>query len=78
MREGDAITHHYDPLIAKVIVHAHDRPAAIAKMLATLETVAIEGVETNLAFLRKALAHAAFGSGRVRTNLVEAHRAELL
>ncbi len=78
VREGEQITHYYDPMIAKIVVHGEDRPRAISKMLSTLAAVQVEGVETNLAFLRNTLAHPEFQSGRVRTNLIEKHRAELV
>jgi 3-methylcrotonyl-CoA carboxylase alpha subunit len=78
IREGERITHYYDPMIAKIVVHGEDRPHAVSRMLSTLDVIEIEGIETNLAFLRNTLAHAAFQSGRVRTNLIEKHRAELV
>jgi 3-methylcrotonyl-CoA carboxylase alpha subunit len=78
VREGDRITHYYDPLIAKIVVRGDDRRHAISTMLSTLASIRIEGVETNRAFLRATLAHEAFQSGRVRTNLVEHYRAELV
>jgi 3-methylcrotonyl-CoA carboxylase alpha subunit len=78
VREGDTITPFYDPLIAKLIVHAPDRTAAIARMLDVLHAVEIAGVETNVAFLRRVVAHPAFGDGRVSTSFIEDHRAELI
>jgi 3-methylcrotonyl-CoA carboxylase alpha subunit len=78
VRQGDRITHFYDPMIAKVIAHGADREAAIARLLAALEEVEIEGVETNLAFLKRTLAHPAFRAGRIDTGFVDAYRSELL
>jgi acetyl/propionyl-CoA carboxylase alpha subunit len=78
VREGDAVTHYYDPMIAKVVVHGADRGAALATMLSTLEAIEIEGVETNLRFLRRTLQHEAFRAGRLRTDLIERHSRELL
>ena len=78
VREGDRITHFYDPMIAKIIVHGRDRQSAIERMLSALDATQIGGIETNIAFLRKSLAHAAFRSGEVRTNFLDRHRAELL
>ena len=78
IREGERITHYYDPMIAKIVVHGEDRPHAVSRMLSTLDAIEIEGIETNLAFLRNTLAHSAFQSGRVRTNFIEKHRAELV
>jgi 3-methylcrotonyl-CoA carboxylase alpha subunit len=78
VRAGDRVTHFYDPMIAKVIVLDADRSAAIERMLATLGAIAIEGVDTNLAFLRKVLAHAAFRAGDVRTAFVDRFKKDLL
>ncbi len=78
VREGDRITHHYDPMIAKLIAHGADRASAIERMLAALSAVAIEGVETNVAFLKRTIAHDAFRAGDVRTDFVERHKAELI
>ncbi len=78
VREGDAVSHFYDPMIAKVISRGPDRAAAIARMQAALADFAIEGVETNLPFLQRALAHPAFAAGKITTAFIDRHRAELL
>ena len=78
MRAGDRITHFYDPMIAKLIVHGADRDDAIKCMLGTLAGMSIEGVETNLAFLRKVLGHPAFRAGEVRTGFVDRYKKDLL
>jgi acetyl-CoA carboxylase biotin carboxylase subunit len=68
---GDEISLHYDPLIAKIIVHAADRPSAIRKMQASLnETVAL-GLPTNWRFLQDVLAHPDFQEGLAHTAWVE-------
>jgi acetyl/propionyl-CoA carboxylase alpha subunit len=69
---GDEITIHYDPLIAKLIVHAEDRPAAIRKMRAALRETVLLGVITNWQFLQDVLAHPDFAAGRVHTTWIEA------
>jgi 3-methylcrotonyl-CoA carboxylase alpha subunit len=78
VREGDLITPHYDPMIAKVIAHGADREAAIARLADALGAVAIEGIHSNVPFLRACLAHPAFRAGDVHTGFVEAHRTALL
>ncbi len=78
VRAGDRVTHFYDPMIAKVIVLDADRGAAIERMLATLDAIAIEGIDTNLAFLKKVLSHAAFRAGDVRTGFVDRFKKDLL
>ena len=54
-REGDRITPFYDPMIAKVIVRGDDRKDAIERMLSALGEISVEGVSTNLTFLKQML-----------------------
>jgi len=78
VRAGDAITHWYDPMIAKVIAHGATREAAIDRLLEALSAIVVEGVETNLAFLRRVIGHPAFRAGAVHTGFIDEHRAALL
>jgi 3-methylcrotonyl-CoA carboxylase alpha subunit len=77
VREGDTVTAFYDSLLAKIIVHREDRPAAIAAMRAALAAITIEGIVTNLGFLRRLLDHPAFIAGATTTGFIEMHRATL-
>ncbi len=65
------MSHYYDPLLAKLIVHAEDRPAAIRRMQAALREYVVHGVITNIDFLQDILAHPDFQSGSVSTTWVE-------
>ena len=76
-RNGDTITFHYDPMIAKLVCRGPDRDGAIQTSLAALETFQVEGVTTNIEFLKKTLAHEAFRAGDVHTGFVDAHKADL-
>ncbi|MEO6269653.1 MAG: biotin carboxylase N-terminal domain-containing protein [Lautropia sp.] len=78
VRQGDRITHYYDPMIAKLIVHASTRSEAIQRMLKALASVEIEGVETNLAFLRRTVDHRSFRAGDVGTAFVHRHASDLV
>jgi 3-methylcrotonyl-CoA carboxylase alpha subunit len=78
VRAGDRITHFYDPMIAKLIVHGADRAFAIARMQEVLAATVIEGVDTNLPFLLKVLGHPAFRAGDVRTGFIDRYKADLL
>ncbi|MCU0513126.1 MAG: ATP-grasp domain-containing protein [Anaerolineae bacterium] len=78
VQAGDAITLHYDPLIAKIIVHAPDRPAAIARMQQALAETVLLGPLHNRDFLQAVLAHPEFAAGRVDTSFVDTRLAELL
>jgi acetyl/propionyl-CoA carboxylase alpha subunit len=65
------VTHFYDPLLAKLIVHAEDRPAAIQRMQAALKEFIVHGVVTNIDFLQAVLRHPDFTRGKVSTRWVE-------
>ena len=71
VREGDTITPHYDPMIAKVIVHDRTRAAALAKLQTALGGTRIAGTVTNVAFLRALAADPDFAAGDVDTGLIE-------
>jgi 3-methylcrotonyl-CoA carboxylase alpha subunit len=77
-RQGDVITPYYDPMIAKLIVHAIDRPSAIDKMAAALDETNIEGIAANVAFLGRVVKHPAFRHGETTTDFVDRYKAELL
>ncbi|MEW6122794.1 MAG: urea carboxylase [Pseudomonadota bacterium] len=64
---GTEVTAFYDPMLAKVIVSAPDRPAAIAALQAALEGSALSGIETNLAYLKAIAGSDLFASGKVAT-----------
>jgi acetyl-CoA carboxylase biotin carboxylase subunit len=69
--KGDEVSHYYDPLLAKLIVHAEDRKTAIQKMQAALRDFVVHGVVTNIDLMQNILAHADFAQGRVTTRWVE-------
>jgi 3-methylcrotonyl-CoA carboxylase alpha subunit len=75
VREGDAITPHYDPMIAKLIVWGEDRAQALARLDAALARTHILGVHTNVAFLRRIVATPSFASADLDTALIERERA---
>ncbi len=68
--EGGQVTPFYDPLLAKVIVHAPDRRQALARLDEALAEFAIEGVKTNIPALRAVLASPEFVSGEIDTGLL--------
>ncbi|MCI0608910.1 MAG: acetyl-CoA carboxylase biotin carboxylase subunit [Anaerolineae bacterium] len=68
---GDEVTHFYDPLLAKLIVHAEDRKTAIQRMQAALREFVVHGVVTNIDFMQSVLAHEDFANGKVSTRWVE-------
>jgi len=78
VREGDQITIHYDPMVAKVICHGRDRGEAIAKIRDTLGATRLEGLDSNLEFLQRTLAHQAFAAGDIHTGFIDEHKATLV
>jgi acetyl-CoA carboxylase, biotin carboxylase subunit len=65
---GARIPPFYDSLMAKIIVHAADRPSALERMRQVLSATRIEGVATNLAFHQEVLADPEFEQGGVDTS----------
>ena len=61
----------YDSLLAKLIVHAENRPAALARMRRALDEFVVEGIQTNLDFFRRLLANPDYVAGKMDTHLVE-------
>jgi len=78
VREGDAVTPFYDPMIAKVIAHDATRAGAAAKLADALSRAEIAGVRTNNAFLIRALRNKAFVDGDVDTGFIDRHLSELV
>ncbi len=74
---GDAISVHYDPMIAKVIATGCDRAEALATLRGRLDRTVIVGVASNLPLLRSIAAHPRFASGDVDTGFVDRELAAL-
>ncbi|MGH8130349.1 MAG: biotin/lipoyl-containing protein, partial [Steroidobacteraceae bacterium] len=75
--DGDTITVHYDPMIAKVVSSGRDRAAALARLKHQLDRTAIFGVASNLPLLRAIAAHPDFAAGNVDTGFVDRELAAL-
>jgi 3-methylcrotonyl-CoA carboxylase alpha subunit len=78
VRQGDAITPFYDPMIAKLIVRGADRDQARRRMLQALALTRVAGVQTNVAFLARLMADEAYAAADLDTGLIERRRATLL
>jgi len=74
--EGDEITIDYDPIMAKLIVHAPDRETAIRKMIDALNNYKLLGVKTSKRFMIDVLNHPEFIAGNTYTNFIEKHMAD--
>ncbi len=78
VEQGDRITPHYDPLIAKLVVWDETRAGACARLLQALTQCQIVGMTTNLEFLARLIACPAFAAADLDTTLIERERALLL
>jgi 3-methylcrotonyl-CoA carboxylase alpha subunit len=73
VREGDAISPFYDPMIAKLIVWGADRNQALARMGQALAEFQIVGLATNIAFLKRLVEGTAFSTADLDTGLIDRH-----
>jgi acetyl-CoA carboxylase biotin carboxylase subunit len=67
---GFVVTPYYDPMIAKLIVKGEDRQEAVNLLIAALDEFEVQGIETNIPFLRRLVRHADYRSGQVSTAFV--------
>ncbi len=75
--EGDEVTVHYDPLLAKVIASGETRATATARLVAALRAFPILGIRTNVAFLLRILESGAFAEGAIDTRFLDEEGADL-
>jgi 3-methylcrotonyl-CoA carboxylase alpha subunit len=78
VEDGDTVTVHYDPMIAKMIASGADRAAAIDRMRQCLARTAVFGPASNLALLRRIVAHRDFAAGAMDTVYLDRHLDDLL
>jgi urea carboxylase len=64
---GSEVPPYYDPMVAKIIVHADTREAATDELIAALDATRVYGIETNRAYLRQILDGEVFRAGRQTT-----------
>ncbi len=76
--EGDEVSPFYDPMLAKLIAWGENREEARQRLLAMLDETAVGGFKTNLAFLRRVLAHPAFADAELDTGFIARHQEQLL
>lgn len=75
---GNTVSASYDPMIAKLVAWGETREQAILRMEALLGAVRISGVTNNRVYLLRILSHPAFVAGKVTTNFIKEHQAELM
>ena len=76
--EGDSVSPFYDPMLAKLIVWGENREEARLRLLAMLDELAVGGLKTNRAFLKRLLAHPSFAAAELDTGFIARHAETLL
>ena len=76
--EGDEVTTFYDPMIAKLIVWAKNREAALTQMHHALSQFHVDGLGNNIAFLDRLVRSESFKTANLDTNLIQREDAFLL
>jgi len=71
MEPGARIPPNYDSMIGKLLVHAEDRPRAIARMRRALDELQVEGVRTTVGLHRRILSNAHFEKGDYSTKFLD-------
>ena len=74
VRQGFVVTHHFDPLLAKLVVWAPSRNTAIERMKRALDDFVLLGVQTNVEFLRRIISTGDFAAGKLDTGFLDRHR----
>ncbi|PJX13010.1 3-methylcrotonyl-CoA carboxylase [Halomonas sp. 141] len=77
VESGDRVSMHYDPMLAKLIVHGVDRDAALATLNRALAALDVQGVVTNRAFLQRLANHPGFKNVELDTRFIERNEATL-
>ncbi|KAI9119078.1 hypothetical protein K1719_009753 [Acacia pycnantha] len=77
VKEGDTVSMHYDPMIAKLVVWGENRAAALVKLKDCLSKFQVAGLPTNINFLQKLANHQAFENGKVETHFIDNYKDDL-
>jgi acetyl/propionyl-CoA carboxylase alpha subunit len=78
VQQGDEVSVHYDPLLAKLVTRGESRDAAIERAIAALKQFAILGLRSNVAFLIRVLQHPRFRAGDIDTGFLDAELSSLV
>ncbi len=78
VQQGDMVSVHYDPMIAKLIVWDSDRERALRRMRKALAECSIRGPKSNIAFLERLLRHPAVIDGNIDSGYLDRALAEFL
>ncbi|MDK1472542.1 biotin carboxylase N-terminal domain-containing protein [Streptomyces sp. 549] len=75
--DGDTVTAHYDPMLAKAVAWAPTRAAAVRRLAGALRHATVHGPATNRDLLGAALTHPDFAAGRLHTGFLDQHLDDL-
>jgi acetyl/propionyl-CoA carboxylase alpha subunit len=78
IQKGSEVSQYYDSLLAKLIVHASDRNAAIEKMVACLDNFHLLGLPTNIGFLGRLINSNSFRTNQFHTKFVDEHMEQFI
>jgi len=78
VEEGDSVSQFYDPMLGKLIAWGENREQARLRLLSMLDEFVIGGLKTNLAFLRRIVAHPAFAAAELDTGFIPRYQDQLL
>ncbi|CAM9302222.1 unnamed protein product, partial [Ectocarpus sp. 13 AM-2016] len=78
VQEGDAVSVHYDPMVAKLIVHAPTRSAGLHGLRKALRDFQVVGLPTNIDFCERVAGHRGFEEGGVTTAFLEEYGDEVV
>lgn len=73
IQEGQVVSPHYDPMIAKVIAFGDNRAEAIRRLASAVQDTQLLGMNNNKLFLQNVLRHSVFGAGEATTAFIEQH-----
>jgi acetyl/propionyl-CoA carboxylase alpha subunit len=71
--QGSAITHHFDPMLGKLVVWAPSRDASIQRMKRALDDFVLLGVRNNIDFLHRVISTEDFAAGKINTGFLTTH-----
>jgi len=77
VRQGDEVSVHYDPMIAKLVVWSENREQALSLLKESLQQYNIVGLNTNISFLSSLCEHGHFKAGDVHTDFIKQHYQDL-
>ncbi|XP_014513758.1 methylcrotonoyl-CoA carboxylase subunit alpha, mitochondrial isoform X2 [Vigna radiata var. radiata] len=77
VKQGDTVSMHYDPMIAKLVVWGDNRASALVKLKDSLSKFQVAGLPTNVSFILKLANHGAFANGNVETHFIDNYKEDL-